>query len=231
MLEILINILCQIIIGYFAADLLSGLLHWIEDKYTNFCTDHTYLSTLSKNNELHHTNPEAILVGNFYDNMRNALIASSIVFGISYLLFGEIMKENIWGFSVFFILITLANNIHRYAHEFKKNIPKPIKFLQDLGILSSISQHKIHHDKGESRYCLIGDYSNYVIDYFNLWNKLEKIPSYFGIEPNTAKPLLVENHPYKGRKYTNMYIKTKSDYIKGLEILSKVHNCKKSNNE
>lgn len=215
----------QIVIGYFAADFITGFIHWIEDKYTKFCTEYTFLSTISKNNELHHTNPEAILIGTFYDNIKNALIASIFLFLLMCVTMGDIMKRNFVGYSTFFILATCANNIHRYAHETRANIPKAILFLQNAGILSSGAEHKIHHEKGESRYCLIGDYTNKIVDYIHLWSTLEIIVAFFGIKANTAKPIMMPGHPYRGRKLTNMYIKNKEDYTRGLKILKNVYDC------
>ncbi len=138
---------------------------------------------------------------------------------------GNIMFRNWIGYSVFFLCVLCSNNIHRYAHEFSSNIPKPILYLQKFRILSSNYQHKIHHDKGESRYCLVGDYTNFIVDYIHLWDFLESIVSFFGIKANTAKPIMMLGHPYRGRKLTNMYIKNKDDYTKALSILKNVYKC------
>ena len=48
------NFIFQIIIGFLLADFLSGFFHWFEDTYLDYCTNIPILSTVSKDNELHH---------------------------------------------------------------------------------------------------------------------------------------------------------------------------------
>jgi len=80
------NIILQIIIGFFLADFLSGLFHWIEDTYLDYCINIPILKDISKGNEMHHYFPRAILAYSYVEHVINSSILAFIVIFVIFLI-------------------------------------------------------------------------------------------------------------------------------------------------
>ncbi len=179
------NIYLEIIIGFIIADIITGTFHWFEDTYLSYCINIPILSSISKDNELHHYFPRSILA---YSNMESAtysLPASIIFILIMYLLYPKFLFKYKYIFISFFIFSSIANILHKYSHmrDCEKNII--LKIIQNTGILCSHDHHEIHHLNGLEKYCVISEYNNYILDNINFWRYLEYIIFIFtGIKPD-----------------------------------------------
>ena len=65
----ILNIILQIIIGFLLADIFTGIFHWIEDTYLDYCINTPFLNTIARDNELHHYFPRGIISYSYYENM------------------------------------------------------------------------------------------------------------------------------------------------------------------
>jgi hypothetical protein len=169
------NKILQIILGFFLADFLSGLFHWIEDTYLDYCIDIPIIKDISKGNEMHHYFPRAILKNSYYQNIRVTTILTIFVFIIIYLSKKEILFNYKYFFITLFIFSSISPLIHRLCHmrECEKN--KYILYLQKFGILNSDEHHKIHHIKSDVNYCLNTSYINIILDNIYFWRIIEFI--------------------------------------------------------
>jgi plasmanylethanolamine desaturase len=162
------------------ADFLSGLAHWLEDSY--FTPDTPLLGSTIGKNVLHHHQPEVFTANAWYVTIRSSLVCSLVVAGV--LLVSSLLSP-IWcaalGLAIF------ANQIHKWSHVRAAAAPKLIRWLQGARLLQTPAHHALHHggDKN-SRYCVITNAVNLVLDTVGFWRGLEAaIAVVTGARPRT----------------------------------------------
>ena len=62
------NIALQLFLGLIIADFISGILHWVEDNYIDYCTDLPIFKDIARDNEMHHYFPRSIIA---YSNIEH----------------------------------------------------------------------------------------------------------------------------------------------------------------
>ena len=188
-----ISILIQIILGFFFADIVSGVLHWFEDNYFHYCMKIPLLSTLSKENELHHFFPRDITHSTYIENMSRTV---PIVFFLSiliFLIFPKLVLKYKFFLLSFFVFGALSNLIHRFEHERACEKHVIVKLLHKYKILVSSEEHKFHHDNPSCNFCVISPITNLVLEYIQFWKILElSLEKLIGITPN-RKPAYNDN--------------------------------------
>ena len=169
------NIYLQIIIGFFIADILGGIIHWFEDTYLSYCVNIPILSYVSKENELHHYYPRSILSYSYLELLTYTLPITIFVILIPYLLNPKFFFNYKYIFISLFIFGSICNIIHLFSHmrDCEKNII--LKTIQKVGIFCSHEHHLIHHKNGLEKYCVISEYNNHILDNINFWRNLEYI--------------------------------------------------------
>jgi sterol desaturase/sphingolipid hydroxylase (fatty acid hydroxylase superfamily) len=162
----------------FLADLISGIGHWIEDRYF-----HSELNIvgplLAIPNLMHHTNPRGFLKGSYWN--RNGI---PITIGLVLIpLFWAVSWLSIYSFLTI-ILLSQSNEIHACAHRSDKENTRLIKWFQKIGLLQSRRHHGYHHRAPyDCRYCILTDFLNPVLDRLLFWSVLEKGMAYLGVHP------------------------------------------------
>jgi len=223
------NNFLQIIIGYILADLVTGIFHWVEDSYLDYCIDVPIISDIAKDNELHHYFPRTILSYSYLENMYVTFPLTIIFLLILYLLNKSLFKYVYLIASFAFFSIT-SNLIHRLSHMRECENLRVITFLQNLGILSSHKTHQVHHLESKSKYCPISEYNNYILDYIQFWRALEHIIFIVtGIQPNKKHGYNeyreIQNHMHENAKLDCPDKPTKEDIIELKSILKRYKNC------
>jgi hypothetical protein len=163
------------IVGYLIvclliADFISGLFHWLEDRYdfSNIPYVGGFINEyISKPNLEHHTYPQRFLNGDFwyrnYTTMIPAFASAIIVFYINPL------------FCLPFIMAGFSNEIHAFAHR-KGKLPVFIEVLQDVGVFQNPRHHALHHTSPNNRYyCVITNFLNPILEQIKFWDRLEKL--------------------------------------------------------
>ncbi len=172
------SIVAKIIIAIFAADLLTGIVHWWEDAYGNPNWKLLGRSVIIPNLE-HHRSPRAFIKGTYWTRINTSL-------GLGIILIALCWVFHILNFySVFAILLAAhGNEFHRFAHQTNKENGKFITALQNVGILQSRRHHGLHHQSPYvHHYCVVTNYLNPVLELIRFWNILEFILKYlFGIK-------------------------------------------------
>jgi Lipid desaturase domain len=116
----------QILIGWLFADLLSGIVHWIEDRVLR---------------------------------MDTPILCKAVV---------------------------IPNRVH---HSDQLAFTSPlVKTLQEIGIIQSPRHHSGHHrTPTDTRYCILTDWLNPVLDRIELWATLERLLEWLNLKPNPGK--------------------------------------------
>jgi len=175
----------QIIFGLLLADILTGVFHWIEDTYIDYCCKIPGLQNIARDNELHHYFPRALLQKSYFVNVKDNLIIAFVLFFLFYLFFKKTIVRYPYLFIPMFLFGSVASLFHRFSHERECESIFIIYKLQSIGILVSHDHHKLHHTtETDGKYCAIFQITNYILDSIHFWRFLEKIVGLFGLKPS-----------------------------------------------
>ena len=161
--------------GYAAADFVSGLLHWIFDRF--FHEDTPYLGpNFVRPFREHHRDPDAIVAHDFVELNGNTCIAAiPVLAATAWALPAEAGLGAICAasFVLSLVLWTLATNqIHRWAHA--PLSPSPVRALQRAGLVLAPAHHAVHHRAPFDRcYCITSGLLNPWLDRVGLFRALE----------------------------------------------------------
>jgi ubiquitin-conjugating enzyme E2 variant len=163
------TLLLGIVASVFLADFLSGLAHWVEDSY--FTPDTPLLGSTIAKNVLHHHQPDAFTCNPWHLTIRSSVVCSVVVAAGLYV-FGAFGP--VWGAALG--LAAFANQVHKWAHLRSSAIPRAVRWLQSIGVLQSPAHHAAHHGGAkDSRYCVITNALNPVLDALGFWRGLEAV--------------------------------------------------------
>jgi hypothetical protein len=159
---------------YLSADLLAGFWHWWEDRYADVKWP-LIGDWIAKPNQLHHDQPLAFLDQGYWSRNSTTIIPAAIAFLLT-------VPHPICGV---FVFVSQANEIHAWAHG-KGKVASWIEALQSIGLLQSPKHHAQHHiDPFESKYCVMTDLLNPLLDRLKFWRRLEWIVERtLGVVPN-----------------------------------------------
>lgn len=225
------NRVLQIIIGFVLADIGSGIIHWFEDTYFDYCIDIPIISDISKDNELHHYFPRTIIAYSYLENSKYLLILSIIFFTIIFVINKSILFKYSYLFISFFLFASFANALHKHSHMRECENPYIITLLQKTGVLCSHNHHSLHHEHVDTKYCVISEYTNYVLDTVYFWRVVEYIIFIItGIEPN-RKPKYDDYHSIHNYMHENAKLEcpdkpNKKDIEILKDILREYKKCK-----
>jgi len=155
-----------IITAWLAADAVTGLAHWAEDRYgdpnwTGWVGRH-----IVQPNVLHHAHPRDMLEGGYFQrNWTTIVPAATIAIALA-------AAGQFW-LSLVFLFASQGNEVHGWSHQ-KCN--RYVRGLQLLGILCSPEHHAVHHEKPFDRnYCVLSDCMNPVLSAVRFWDILESL--------------------------------------------------------
>ena len=168
-------------IAYLAADLASGLVHWMCDTF--FEEDSPLIGRLliAPFRE-HHRDPMAIVRHGFLELNGNNCLAL-----LPLLLFfrrqqngSEPASVLADGFLFFFSLAVLATNqFHQWAHA--ASVPRAVRWLQDYRLILAPARHAIHHREYRSAYCITTGWMNSLLDRLSCFPHLEEALASLGV--------------------------------------------------
>jgi hypothetical protein len=167
----------ELLCGWLIADLIGGLFHWWEDRVGRETTPF-FGPAVVVWNRIHHRNPSASLQGGFWYRNRDPIIAAIVVAVAWYFAFGLSL---VW-FSVT-LGLAVSTQVHYFAHHPTDN--RVIRVLQDIGIFQHPKHHSRHHSrKQDTRYCVLTNYINPVLDQLKIWHLIEDGLTAIGLPPN-----------------------------------------------
>lgn len=165
--------LAYIMTAWMAADLFTGIFHWLEDRYGD--PSWPLIGPLVvEPNIRHHRDQRAFLTGNYWHRNSTTIVPTAAVCIIA-LMAGQ------WWLALVAAFSSQANEIHGWAHQ---RCSRPIRGLQLLGVLSSQEGHAMHHRTPFSTdFCVLTDWTNPVLSAIGFWWLLEEAARFLGIHP------------------------------------------------
>ena len=174
-------IIIQIAIIILFADLLSGFVHWIQDRYSIKNTSLLNKIVILYAKE-HHENPEKILSYSWIERNHFPIIVSFFSLLVLHLL--NLLN---WQSITLIILFLFSGEFHYLSHRPKEKNGKIILFLQKIRIIQREEHHKYHHIYGIDNYCIITEVMNPILNKSKFFIKLENLLSYlFNINPKPS---------------------------------------------
>ncbi len=150
------------------ADLVSGVVHWMFDRWG---TPETPIvgPNLIRTFREHHTDPLGITRHSFVEANGGPALGSIPILVVGLASPAIVTAGCFWlaGF-VFF-----TNVIHSWAHG---QPPRLVRWLQARGVLLSPEHHAAHHTSPHDRaYCITTGWINPLLDSTNAWERLERL--------------------------------------------------------
>ncbi|CAL5007962.1 unnamed protein product [Urochloa decumbens] len=161
-------------VGYFVADLATGVYHWLIDNYGG--TDTPVLGAQITAFQDHHLRPSAITRLEPCNNLHVAagVVAIALPAAGAALLPAAVAAHAFAG--AFAACVMLSVQFHAWAHERPARLPPGVAALQDAGVLVSRSQHAWHHrPPHNTTYCTVSGMWNGVLDGYKVLEALEKV--------------------------------------------------------
>lgn len=164
--------------GYIAADFVSGLVHWLADR---FGTPETPLigPAFVRPFREHHVDPEGITRHDFIETNGNNCLVSVPQLALTFFLLDVYPGQHFRLFILAFILflsnaVFATNQFHKWAH--MANPPALARFLQRIHLIISRGHHQIHHvSPFNTHYCITTGWLNSPLRKLRVFETLEII--------------------------------------------------------
>jgi ubiquitin-conjugating enzyme E2 variant len=151
-------------------DFLSGLVHWAEDTFWIESTPVLGV-WLVKPNVLHHHDGGAFTRNSWLQSSWDLLLGGITILAIAWYL--HFLSWQIW---LFVVVGINANQIHKWNHVPKSEVPRWVRVLQHFRVLQSPEHHAAHHRDEKNRcYCVVTELLNPVLDRIGFWRALEQL--------------------------------------------------------
>ena len=178
-------------VGYALADLVSGIVHWLADRYGTTSTPIVGSNFIRPFRE-HHVDPKAITTHDFVETNGSNCIVSAPCMAIVF--FGLPITESVLatfvvaGMLVFCLTIFATNQFHKWAH--MDSPPRAVSWLRRLSLALTSEHHDIHHNAPFDRnYCITVGWWNPILERLKVFEKVESgIAFISGIRPAEAPP-------------------------------------------
>lgn len=179
----------EILVSWFAADFLTGLFHWWQDKYMDE-PQWAWANELAKENERHHTKPTAMVLSSGWTNMQSAAVVG---WPLAAILWALGLPTMVW-LTIFFA--TFGNLVHRWSHIPRRRLPIWIRFLQSTGLFISQLEHDLHHrsmrkliprHEAGYKFCAMSNWVNPILDSTGFWSLLEAAFSVAGFQTTSQR--------------------------------------------
>ncbi|MEM9054445.1 MAG: fatty acid desaturase CarF family protein [Pseudomonadota bacterium] len=162
-------VLCQIVLGWLAADFASGIFHWAEDRYGS--PRWPVFGGAIRDTIRHHRRPTGMLKKPVVRRSWRVFLIAAVGFSV-FALLGVVNA-----FTVALIIgAGLANEIHAAAHSGPKENGKLITWLQKTGVIQSHAHHAAHHRGLKNvHYCTVTNWLNPALERVRFWRRLEAL--------------------------------------------------------
>lgn len=162
-------LLLQVFVGLLIADFLSGLFHWMEDRYGS--PRWPIVGRIISSTVRHHARPMRILKS--HPLLRSAPVLVLVALGA--LLLSIPSWLNVVTLTALGV-VAFANEIHAAAHANPKDLLPIVRHCQRIGLLQSHAHHAAHH-RGlkNTHYCTITNWLNPALERVRFWRRIEAL--------------------------------------------------------
>jgi plasmanylethanolamine desaturase len=164
--------------GYVMADFVSGLVHWLADRFGAPDTPMIGAAFVRPFRE-HHIDPEAITRHDFVETNGNNCLVAVPQLALTFFLFDVSPGQHLRLFILALVLflscsVFATNQFHKWAHMAEP--PALPRFLQRFHLILSRSHHKIHHvSPFNTHYCITTGWLNVPLRKLRVFETLESI--------------------------------------------------------
>lgn len=173
-----IELFAGVVAAWFLADFLTGVFHWLEDRYGN--PDWPILGRwVVRPNIEHHEHPARMCEGTYLDRNATTIIPAAGLVVLSWSLAWP------WFITLAFALLSQGNQIHAWTHGRR---PVVVQYLQGAKILISPRDHAKHHRHPfDTNYCTMSPWLNPILSAVRFWPSAEAGLRFIGVRPFTAR--------------------------------------------
>ena len=165
-----------LVAGYLLADLVSGVAHWVGDRFFDETTPYVGQNFIAPFRR-HHVAPREMVEHDLVELVGNTAILALPPLAlahhslrpdsISLLFMGGLLLSSLVG-------SVCTNLIHRWAHMLRP--PRAARWLQRSGLILSHERHARHHRRPFDRsYCITTGWLNAPMDRLGVWTALERM--------------------------------------------------------
>ena len=160
-----VTLVAYVVAAWLAADLVTGVVHWWEDRYGDPSWPIVGRHVIAPN-ILHHQHQRAMLAGGYWKRNWTTIVPAAAVAAVA-LACGQRWVALVAAFA------TQANEVHGWAHQ---RCCRVIRGLQLLGVLCSPDGHGRHHRAPfATDFCVMTDALNPVLSAVGFWRLLEVV--------------------------------------------------------
>ncbi len=153
---------------FLAADLVTGIVHWLEDVFVDesmpFLGRH-----VARDNIVHHHFPRHFTRLTWW---QSSWLLCGLSAAILFAAWGiGCLTWQVWLFAG---LSANANQIHKWAHQGRRENGPVVAFLQRIRLLQTPRHHARHHiNRKDSHYCSMSNMLNPLLDRIKFWAGFE----------------------------------------------------------
>ena len=160
-----IHLVLTLLTSYLAADLISGVVHWMGDTVGDERVPFLGPNFIRPFRE-HHVDPKAITHHDFIETNGNNCIVTVVPLAAAFVLAPG--DESFWFFTSVFVasvslFVVATNQFHKWAHA--DDPPRFARALQRLGLVLPPHHHDIHHARPHDKhYCITVGWLNPLLN-------------------------------------------------------------------
>ena len=165
----------SIVTGYVVADLVSGIGHWLADRYGSETMPLLGTHFIRPFRE-HHLDPKAIAQHYFIETNGSNCIASAPLMALVFFslpMMDSLVTIFVLGATLAFSLAIFATNqFHKWAHMAAP--PRAAQLLRKCSLILTPEHHDLHHEAPFDRnYCITVGWWNPLLDGLRLFERIE----------------------------------------------------------
>jgi plasmanylethanolamine desaturase len=176
--------------GYFAGDLMSGIVHWFCDTF--FEEDTPLIGrVLIHPFRDHHRDPLAMTRHGFAEIAGNSCLALAPLLAAVAALPAPTVARPAWlaayaSLLVFVVVAVVTNQLHKWAHA--AAVPTFVVRLQAAGIILQPGRHAAHHRTQAEAYCVATGWLNPPLDRLGFFPRVERALAALGLPMSETAP-------------------------------------------
>lgn len=170
-------VVAMLVAGYLAADLMSGIVHFLADNFGS--PDMPFIGpSFVLPFRQHHDDPQGILRHRFFaTNGNNVLVCLPVLIPVVWLVPVSTSAAG-HAAGVFtgamLSMVLLTNQVHKWAH--MDQAPPAVRWLQRTGLIISKAHHDIHHTRPfNSHYCIAVGAWNPLFERWRVPDRVERL--------------------------------------------------------